>query len=322
MIFLLASLLLHLKPIPDKTEGHSIRNIDFIYMINLDERPEKFERSLQELYLYGITPYRFSAINGWNLTLEEINDLGLKLLPGMDLNMWGTRYRPKEPHEKYFDEVPVPCTNPTCPCAGPIMWQHEPLQHYGVTYFSHCSSRGMIGIALSHLSILHDALDSGYETIWVMEDDIQVIRNPHLLSDLIDKLDALLGKDGWDVLFTDRDIKNDKGEYVPCNYYARRPNFSPPDPYKFDKKYDISPDFRYVGSRYGAHSMILRRSGIEKILNFIKQYQIFLPYDIDYSLPPGMRFYTVREDVVSTLPHNLSDNGLPKFLKVHKEEFK
>lgn len=30
---------------------------------------------------------------------------------------------------------------------------------------------------LSHLSVLKDALDSGYETIWVMEDDIHIIQD-------------------------------------------------------------------------------------------------------------------------------------------------
>ena len=40
-----------------------------------------------------------------------------------------------------------------------------------------------------------------------MEDDIEVLQNPHRLSDLIDQLDLLVGSDGWDILFTDRDIK-------------------------------------------------------------------------------------------------------------------
>ena len=72
--------------------------------------------------------------------------------------------------------------------------QHEMVQQLGRTYFCHCMSRGAIGIVLSHLSVLQDAYDSGYETIWVIEDDIQVIQDPRLLSSLIDELDATVGK--------------------------------------------------------------------------------------------------------------------------------
>ena len=82
------------------------------------------------------------------------------------------------------------------------------------TYFGPSNARGTIGIVLSHLSVLQDALDSGYDTIWVMEDDIQIIRNPRKLSKLIAKLDALVGKNGWDVLYTDQDSKN--GERTLC----------------------------------------------------------------------------------------------------------
>jgi hypothetical protein len=31
----------HLKPAETKSEMHNIPNVDFIYMINLDQRPEK-----------------------------------------------------------------------------------------------------------------------------------------------------------------------------------------------------------------------------------------------------------------------------------------
>ena len=36
----------HLKKIIDKGEGHQIRNVDFIYLINLDKRPEKVPPAL------------------------------------------------------------------------------------------------------------------------------------------------------------------------------------------------------------------------------------------------------------------------------------
>lgn len=278
----------YFKPAPDKEAGHNMRNIDFIYTINLDRRPEKFAHCVSELSPYGITPYRFSAVNGWELSLEDLNSLGVEFAPWMKKNIMGTCY-PVD-----GDGTPI----------------HSLISVVGKKYFSHCMSRGAIGIVLSHLSVLQDAYDAGYETIWVMEDDIKVIKDPHLISELIDKLDALTGKKGWDILFTDQDTKNRLGEYVPCRGHAQRPNFSPTNPSRFlEEPVVVSPDFKMINARFGAYSMIVRRAGMKKILDFIKLYKVFLPYDMEFYLPNKMRLYCVTDDVVSTLPDALSDNG-------------
>src|SRR5882724_3076163 len=81
-----ASLEDHFKKAEGKTDAHQMENIDFIYMINLDTRIEKFERSASQLSSYGIHPYRFSAVNGKELTLEALQDIGLKYAPGMKKN--------------------------------------------------------------------------------------------------------------------------------------------------------------------------------------------------------------------------------------------
>jgi len=279
------------KPALNKSDVHKMRNIDFIYTINLDGRPEKFERCLKQLLPYGIEPYRFSAVNGWELTIEDINDVALTYKEGMNGNMFGTSYLP--------ENLGVP--------------SHELIRTFGKKYFCHCMSRGAIGIVLSHLSVLQDAYNSGYNTIWVMEDDIQLIRDPRTLSDLIEKLDQVTGRRGWDILFTDRDTKNQQGQYVPCTSYALRPNFSPINPNRFAARKNVPP-FMKIGARYGAYSMIVRRSGMKKILDFVKKYQVFLPYDMDFYLPNDIRIYAVLEDVVSTEPTAPSDNGGPNYL--------
>jgi GR25 family glycosyltransferase involved in LPS biosynthesis len=270
-----------------------MKNIDFIYTINLDQRPEKFAHCLNELAPYGICPYRFSAVNGWELSLEVINMLGIQYQDGMVKNLWGTAYLPDGNFESH----------------------HEVMDVKERTYFCHCMSRGAIGIVLSHLSVLQDAYDSGYETIWVMEDDIKVIQNPYVLSQLIDKLNSLTGERGWDILFTDQDTKNREGEYVPCFSHATRPNYAPENPEKFASRVNFNNIFRKIGARYGAYSMIVSRSGMQKILKFFKTYRIFLPYDMDFYLPDAMAIYTVISDVISTEPQALSDNGNPNYMK-------
>lgn len=277
----------HLRKIENKSSKHSMRNIDFIYLINLDQRPEKLEKCMQQLSPYGITPYRFSAVNGWELPIEVANDIGVKFQPWMKSGHMATTYLPNgnwEPH-------------------------HEMIHVVGRTYFVHCLARGPIGILLSHLSIVKDAYDSGYETIWVMEDDIEVLKNPNLISDRIHELDKTVGPKGWDILFTDQDMKNKKGEYIRCKSAAWRPNFTPPNPLIFSLSRNMSRNFRKIGARYGAHSMIIRRSGMKKLLDFFKKYDLYLPYDMDFVYPENIQLYTVIEDIVSNLANSISDNG-------------
>lgn len=287
----------HLKKVGDKSQMKTMKNIDCIYLINLDQRPEKWHKSIHQLSAFGIFPCRFSAVNGWELSPEEINDVGLLYSPEMRGGFMGTCYPPD----------------------GNFEPSHEIIQYYGKTYFCHCMSRGAIGIALSHLSVLQDAYDSNYETIWVMEDDVEIIKDPHCLSSLIEKLDILVGKENWDVLFTDKDIRNNNGQYVPTYWAGRRPDvLFPSVENNYSLREEISPEFMKIGARSGAHSMILRRSGIKKILQFCKAHQIFFPYDMEYILPPGIHLFSVLSDVVSNLPGASSDNGGPNYLNSTK----
>ena len=288
----------HFKPCPDKSDHHQIRNIDFIYMINLDKRQDRFEDCSKRLNPYGIYPYRFSAVNGWEMPIEVINDVGVKYEPWMNSGIMATYY--------YLDED------------NNIQHAHEFMHVPGRTYFGHCVARGPIAIVLSHLSVLQDAFDAGYETIWVMEDDIEVMRDPNIIPELIDKLDALVGKEGWDILFTDQDIRKKNGEYNRCYWHAKRPNFTPWNSEIFARRSAISPDFQKIGARWGAHSMIVRRSGMKKILDFIKVYRIFFPYDMDFIFPSDMysdiQMFTLFDDVISNQVDSISDNGGPSYL--------
>src|SRR5579872_6422231 len=74
----------YFKKAENKTGVHSMENIDFIYVINLDERPERFERTVNALKPYGINPYRFSAVNGWKLSFQAIDELGIVYEPWME----------------------------------------------------------------------------------------------------------------------------------------------------------------------------------------------------------------------------------------------
>jgi GR25 family glycosyltransferase involved in LPS biosynthesis len=279
----------HLKKAEGKGDNHKMRNIDFIYMINLDHRPQKYALSLQYLEKSGIDPYRFSAVNGWELSIEAINDVGVKYQPGMT-PLLATTYVVKE---------------------GKNIQSHEFMKEFGKTYFVHGLSLGAIGCALSHISVLQDAYDSGYETIWVLEDDLEVIGDPHKLSDLIDELDAIVGANNWDVLFTDRDYRAGVGKYVPAYGAAKRPDMDCSEGERFSEKYtkttQINTNFCKIAARFGATSMIIRRSGIVKLLEFSKARGIFLPYDLENYLPIDIQRYGLTFDLVTNMLNSLSD---------------
>jgi len=291
-----ADLIDRLKKVEGKSDIHHIRNIDFIYMINLDKRPEKFAQASGELHRYGILPYRFSAVNGWELSVDAINDVGLKCALGME-QLLATSY--------------------------PMEMEGEPLHEYmgkiGRAYFVHGMAKGTIGCALSHISILQDAWDSNYQTIWVLEDDITVLLDPNILPDLIDKLDALIGKDNWDVLFTDQDYRTADGEYLIASGAAERPDMDCSLEGRYSDRYtvkeQISPDFRRISARFATHSMVIRRSGIKKLLDWSYAHQIFLPYDLENYLPPDIKRFSLTYDVVSNLLNAITDNAIQLYDK-------
>lgn len=276
------------------------KKIDYIYLINLDQRPQKWRSCIEQLEPYQIRPFRFSAVNGWELGIETLNELGVQY-DGAPINppLMGTCYLPDQHFEPF----------------------HELIQAPGRTYYCHCMSRGAIGIVLSHLSILQDAYDRGFETIWVMEDDIEVIKNPLQLDRIIARLDHSVGPANWDILFTDQDTKGQDGKYVLCLSYARRPNFEPNRPERFAERKEINKLFKKVGARYGAYSMIVRRSGMKKLLDFFKTYSIFLPYDCDFCMPDTIQLVSLKNDIVSTKINALSDNGAPNYKRISLNDY-
>lgn len=275
----------------DKTDVHKMAGIDFIYMINLDKRPEKFAVSSRELMLYGIVPYRFSAVNGWELPANALQKIGVSIFT-LTEPFFGSTY-------KNIGGIPF--------------LSNEPILPNGGAYYTLGMSRGSIGIVLSHLSVLQDAYDAGFNTIWVMEDDVEVVADPNQIPALISTLDALFPD--WDVFFTDIDTKDKWNRRIPCRAVAARPNFAIENLNFYLKRFfPLNHELQSVGMRYGAYSMIVRRSGMKKILDHFKMYGIFLPYDMDYWLIPDLKLFSTTQDIVSTRVGAPTDNHAPGYI--------
>lgn len=272
----------YFKLISRVEKTNQVDGIDAIYLINLDQRPEKYQHCLQQLSPYGIFPHRFSAIYGWDLSQEAFNEIGLKFLPPMGF-LFDRRvfFRPSSHQD------PGEPLNESC---------------YGRTCVNIFTIAGAIGCALSHLSCLQHGWNSGYKTIWILEDDIQVNHNPHYLTHFLHELDLEVGEGGWDILYTDNHhiFPPREGKYF--HFRPDRPVFF----HSFDN-FPIGKDFIQINGRAELHSTIYRRSGIEKILNYFVQHGLFHPIDIEIYSIPNLRMYNLRHDIVGHGGSLLSD---------------
>ena len=268
------------KKCENKTDLPKVRNIDYIYLINLDKRTDRLEASLKELAPYGIRPYRFSAVYGKDLSPKALNEVGLQFHEGMEADRWVHSFSPDGNGSLEYDYLRQSC--------------------YGKSYIATWMRIGAVGCTLSHSSVLQDAYDSGYETIWVMEDDISVKKNPHEISELVDKLDALCGKEGWDVLYTDDDPPFPRETNLTQQlWWMWRPDNGISDYTPYAQRKKVSEDFVKIGTRWRTHSMIIRRAGIKKILDYEKKNHMFIPYDHEISLVPTIQLYMLRYPLVT-----------------------
>jgi GR25 family glycosyltransferase involved in LPS biosynthesis len=217
--------------------------IDAIYVINLDERPEKWKRMNGIADKEGLHFTRVPGINGWKFTKTSLKEM-----------------------------------------TGPYPIRLTP---------------GGFGCLLSHVSILKEAFEQGYNLIWVMEDDIIVLDDIKLIPQLLAQLDQI--DPDWDVFYTDTDSVNVNGERLLSLAYSFRPDQEhlPPQDY-LTRKY-LTDDIMRLGQRYGNYSYIISKKGIKKILYYFTHVYIWSPFDVDIHYIPDIREYSVTKDIVSVI---------------------
>ena len=279
-----------LRKVDNKTNRQQIKHIDSIYILNLDKRSDRLSRCMNQFARYGVQPYRVSAIHGWDLTQEEFNDVGVKVQLSMSFDrpvFFGPRAR-FDPGEYITPSV------------------------VGKTCVHYTTPAGQIGCSMSHLSGLLDAYLAGYETIWQLEDDFTIKDPPELLGEYIEKLDTLVGPSEWDLFYTDNDdhFVAPTVREVMGGGNLGRPGI--PLSNALVEYRAIGSDFKKIGGRTQAHSVIYRRNGIKKILDFITTNGIFRPYDIDLPFVPNLKMYNLVKDVVHGRDRTDSDGYYKK----------
>ena len=169
---------------------------------------------------------------------------------------------------------------------------------------------GPLGALLSHFSIYKDAYDRGYKLIWILEDDADFLEDirqiPTYLS-ILSRVDP-----EWDIFYTDVDCRDDRGGYFPFIVS------SPPRPdqeimpfqcYSL-KLLACNGIFRALG-RYGCTSMIISRSGLEKIVNYLSHVYVATAIDCDLHFIPGIREYVPAKEIVTNLRGDATSDTKP-----------
>ncbi len=275
----------HFEEIKYKEEDKKfqVKGVDFIYLINLDRRPDRLFRCMQQLAPYRIEPHRVPGIDGWKLSQETFHDIAMLVQPFME----------------YDRNVQVSF----------VLGGSQGVPFNESLYGKRCLHKeapgGGMGGCLTHLSILNDAYLSGYQTVWILEDDFTVKGDPHQLTHLMEQLDQE-GED-WDVLYTDDDCY-----YTLFNVQANsgsekwlRPGM-PITMAQIERK-PVGRDFMKIGGRTQAHSYLVRRSGIKKILDFVKRNCLFFPFDTELPCIEGLKLYNLRYDLVHGRDRSGSD---------------
>lgn len=171
---------------------------------------------------------------------------------------------------------------------------------------------GALGCMLSHLSIYYDALQRGLKVIWVLEDDVKILRDPKVLTLIVDELNRLDPQ--WDILYTDLDFINSDGAYTRSLALPRDKKypFSLPLEY-YTYRENLSENIQLIRSRYGTASMIVSERGMKKVLDHFTLYDdILWPFDIEIHFVPEIRQYGIIDPVVTNanFSFNFSDTTI------------
>lgn len=174
-------------------------------------------------------------------------------------------------------------------------------------------SPGQIGCLLSHLSIIKQALDKGYETIWILEDDVIFNKHPkEVLETFISNMQAQQIQ--WDVLYTDLDsraLKKD-GSF---SYYTFEICLGKDFDYtlveSIDQINNVS-DADQIKHRLGAYSMLLSRRGMLKVFNYFMRHKMEYAYDVDIHFCENKRFFQFLEDIISPVIAGESSTSRPE----------
>lgn len=181
---------------------------------------------------------------------------------------------------------------------------------------------GEVGCLLSHISVVKDALQRSFDRIWVMEDDVEFLGSAKQIAKLVKELSEIDPE--WDLFYTDGTMRVFEN---PClnsctallydigirltegqDYRFHQPRPGQSDGTYFKEREIINDDLMRVYRRFGTHSMVISRRGLEKIYAYFSEVNLRIPIDWDLHYIPSFRQYAARKNLVTNeLTHCITD---------------
>ena len=176
---------------------HRIPGVDFIYVITA-KKCHRFNDLMRSFSKYGINPYRFTAFSAKDLYANT---------------MYRTCLRGKRGWREFEG-------NRLVARGGKFVFDSRKMCNPKEGYVNRKMSIKSLSRALSHISIIRDALESGYETIWIMDSATEIRRDPNVLSTYIERANTEIPD--WTSLYTDYSERDEADQLkTPTKFYLR-----------------------------------------------------------------------------------------------------
>jgi hypothetical protein len=185
--------------------AHNMPGIDFIYVI-ANKKCHRFNGLMRSFSRYGINPYRFTAFESKDISFNTMFRAcihGSRRYSGFEANRLIVR-------------------------GGKFVLDKRKMSSAKEGYVNRAMSIKCISRALSHISIIKDAIDSGYEHIWIMDSGTELRRNPHDLSIYVAKANEEIPD--WTSLYTDYSERDQADQLKPLTKFYLRPDVDFYDP--------------------------------------------------------------------------------------------
>jgi len=297
----------------DDSIDHSLSKIDFIYTITRKSchRWDQYKFVFEK---FGLHPYRFTSVAESDVTKKRMNNTCLHGSKSL------ARIKAKQ----------LKISN------GDPVLMLKSMSSYTVGYIHANMSLKQFASCIDHISIIKDALDSGYSAIWVMDSSVQLRCDPNIMAQYVSR--ANFDIPDWTTIYTDygERTRGDEIKYVKKFYYRPDVDFLEPEKYlqRGQLDHDIYPDdngvrdtcgsfsagnktcleaedgltvpvvddvvFAPVGLLRGAHSYIINRKGMQIVMDYYLMHRIFIPYWQEIQTIEGMKPYCLLYPVTKS----------------------
>lgn len=164
-------------------------------------------------------------------------------------------------------------------------WKLSPEVIQSITSPNRKMKAGAVGCFLSHISVLKNAYENGFNTIWVLEDDVEIVDDPQKILFILESLYQIDPQ--WDILYTDvKTLGLINGEEIIIT--PQNTNI-------------LNNHLMRAGNRYGMHSFLISKNGIEKLLKYFLTHLLMAPIDIELHWIPNINKYSVRKNIISNI---------------------